>query len=397
MTTRIAQILERWDAIGEHRTGTDGDRRTADWLIAELQALGLHADRQGFPFRRRSVREAWVELDDVRIDGLPCFDGGATAAPLEARLRPIAATGSHIDGEPSAEAGAIGVGTFSPAALDPATRALAAARGAHAHAALIAIASGQDVRPGLAVVNAEAYAEPSPLPVLQVATEHRQRLQEAAAAGRTARLQISFDEALTEAFNVLARVPGRDPGLAPVVVMTPRSSWWTSTAERGGGIVVWLEAARMLAQRPPLRTVILAANTGHELGHLGFEAWLGTAPGLLTTAHVWVHLGANFAARDGQVRYQASNTGLLALGLEALAAEGVEPEAITPVGSRPLGEARNVFDGNGRYVSLLGSNPLFHHPDDRWPEAVDLAKTAALTQAMLALVERLANEPEAAG
>lgn len=392
MNTRIAQILERWEAIGEHRTGTDGDRRTAEWLTAELQALGLHANREGFPFHRRSVREAWLELDGQRIEGLPCFDGGATGAPLEARLVPIGATG----GETLDQTGAIGVGTFSPAALDPATRALVAARRANTHAAVIAIASGHDVRPGLAVANAEDYANPSRLPVLQVATEHRQRLQEATAAGRVARLQIRFDETHTEAFNVQARVPGRDPGLAPVVVMTPRSSWWTSTAERGGGIVVWLETARMLAARPPLRTVILTANTGHELGHLGLDAWLATAPDLLESAHVWVHLGANFAAREGQLRYQASSAELLELGLEALAAEALEPDAITQLGSRPLGEARNVFDGNGRYVSLLGTNPLFHHPDDRWPDAVDLPKTTALTRAMLALVDRLANQPDAA-
>jgi len=379
MEHRIARILSEWDAIGEHRTGTSGDRATADWLVRELAGAGVSGQLDCFPFRRRSVREAWVEIDGERIEGLPCFDGGATHGTLEAPL-------GAIDGS-----GAIGLGAFSPASPDAETRALVAARKAGAHQALIAVSAGRDVAPGLAVANAEDFLQPSSLPVLQVATEHRDRLERALHAGRQARLRIRFDETDTEACNVQALMPGREAALAPVVVMTPRSSWWASTAERGGGIVVWLEAARRLAERPPLRTVIFTANTGHELGHVGLDAWLARNPELVGSAGVWVHLGANFAARDGAVRLQAASAELLEIGRAALQAESVPPEHITPVGTRPLGEARNVFDGGGRYLSLLGSNPLFHHPADRWPQAVDLPKTIAVTRAMLSVVERLAN------
>jgi len=379
MEHRIARILAEWDGIAEHRTGTAGDRATANWLVRELAGAGVSAQLDCFPFRRRSVGEAWVEVDGQRIEGLPCFDGGATEGTLEAAL-------GAIDGS-----GGIGVGAFSPASPDAETRALVAARKARTHRALIAVSAGRDMAPGLAVANAEDFLHPSPLPVLQVATEHRDRLEQALRAGRRARLRIHFDETDTDACNVQALVPGRATALAPVVVMTPRSSWWASTAERGGGIVVWLEAARMLAARPPLRTVIFTANTGHELGHVGLDAWLARNPELVGSAHAWVHLGANFAARDGAIRLQASSADLLELGRAALEAESVAPGQTTPVGTRPLGEARNVFDGGGRYVSLLGSNPLFHHPADRWPQAVDLPKTIAATRAMLTVVERLAN------
>ena len=53
--------------------------------------------------------------------------------------------------------------------------------------------------------------------------------------------------------------------------MTPRSSWWQSTAERGGGLVAWLETLRALLAAPPARPVIFTANSGHELGHLGLD------------------------------------------------------------------------------------------------------------------------------
>jgi hypothetical protein len=78
-------------------------------------------------------------------------------------------------------------------------------------------------------------------------------------------------------------------------------------------------------------------------------------------------------------------------GLAALTARGIDERIVTPLGERPLGEARNIYDGGGHYVSLLGNNGLFHHPDDRWPEAVDLDRTLALNQAMLEVVDRLAR------
>jgi len=352
--------------------------------VAVARAAGLPAELQGFPFQRRIVREAWVALAGLRIEGLPLFDGGQTGEPIEAPLRTLV----HHPG--------IGVGLFSPAALDLPTREFVAARAAGRHQALIAVSSGRDVIPGLAVMNAENYADPFPTPVLQIATEHGERLLEAASSAEAARLSIRFDVEETEAFNVQARVVGRQPELAPLVVMTPRSSWWVSTSERGGGIVVWVEALRRLAAKQPLRTVIFSANTGHELGHVGLDAWLTLEPDLPRTVHAWVHLGANFAARGSELRFQASDQALLDAGLAQLGAHGVAPDHVTPIGTRPLGEARNVFDGGGRFVSLLGTNRWFHHPDDRLESAVDVERTLAITEAMLEIVERLANDPQPA-
>jgi hypothetical protein len=42
-------------------------------------------------------------------------------------------------------------------------------------------------------------------------------------------------------------------------------------------------------------------------------------------------------------------------------------------------------------VSILGTNPRFHHPDDRWPDAVDLDVTVAATIALVATADRLAH------
>ena len=148
--------------------------------------------------------------------------------------------------------------------------------------------------------------------------------------------------------------------MRPVVVFTPRSGWWHSVAERGGGLAIWLELARHFSREPPKRSVILIANTGHELGHIGFEAFLESAPELFATtsdhagaASAWIHLGANFASLGSQVRLQFSDEEFRDATLLAFAKEGLAPDLETPIGTRPYGEAREIFDREGRFVSLL--------------------------------------------
>ncbi|MHA1235401.1 MAG: hypothetical protein ACTSQL_10000, partial [Promethearchaeota archaeon] len=61
-------------------------------------------------------------------------------------------------------------------------------------------------------------------------------------------------------------------------------------------------------------------------------------------------------------------------------------------GNRPLGEAKNIFDGGGQYFSIIGmANPLFHHPDDRWPGAIDVNNTVRITKALILLASQLAH------
>jgi hypothetical protein len=174
--------------------------------------------------------------------------------------------------------------------------------------------------------------------------------------------------------------------------MTPRSGWWQCASERGGGIALWLELLRDLALEPTARSVHFVASTGHELGHYGLDHYLEQRREWIAGAALWVHLGANFGAATGaQVRLQASDDELAARARAAMRAAGVPPDVETPAGERPLGEARNIFDGGGRFLSLLGRNGLFHHPADRWPDAVDVERTAKLAQAFRSLVREAAQ------
>ncbi len=378
---QVAADIRGWDAIDDHRTGTAGDRRTAEWLMELVHDAGIVAERQEFELSRWVLECCNVAIGDVVVDGVPMFDGATTEpAGVAGRLVPLTA-GSAAGSE------CIGLGSFGNAAGD-ANRLLADARRANAHRALVAVSRMDPRVKGLALHNADGFTAPFGPPVLQVATEHDAWLRGAAERGESARITVQVALETAAASNVVCRVAGREPSLAPLVVVTPKSSWWVSTAERGGGIAVWLSLVRHFAANRPTRDVLFVATSGHELGHLGLDHFL--AHNHMRSAHAWIHLGANFAAVGSGIRLQAADKDLLGLARRALADAGVAIAATTPLGERPGGEARNIHDLGERYVSLLGSNAWFHHPDDRWPATVDTARVSRVADAVRAIAEGFA-------
>ena len=177
--------------------------------------------------------------------------------------------------------------------------------------------------------------------------------------------------------------------------MTPRSSWWQSTAERGGGLVCWLESLRSLIASPPRCDVVFTANSGHELGHLGLDDFMSRRPGWERPAAeggaVWVHYGANIGAVGGELSIQSASDDLRALAAAELSRAGHPPHHTAPKTLVPTGETRDIHRANGRYLTLVGSNPLFHLPQDRWPHAVDAGTVARVAAAASRLVLGLTN------
>ena len=57
----------------------------------------------------------------------------------------------------------------------------------------------------------------------------------------------------------------------------------------------------------------------------------------------------------------------------------------------PRGEAENVHRGGGRYISLIGSNDLFHNPADQGPDVVDLAVIERFAVALASVATSLAR------
>ena len=148
----------------------------------------------------------------------------------------------------------------------------------------------------------------------------------------------------------------------------------------------------MAAAPAPARTTVFLASTGHELGHYGLAEFLRTRSRLVRGSVGWIHLGANFGAAVGSApMLQASSAALQRLAFDAMTRAGEIPDRLRPLGEPPDGEARHIHDGNGPYISLIGANGLFHHPRDRWPDAVDVERLTRHARAFIDITGQLAN------
>lgn len=372
----LVEDIRSWDLQSEHRTGTDGDRRTSELLVDRLAGADVSTRIVEFPFERRAPLDCYVEVLDDHIEGIPLFDGGETDGILEASL------------VTAGQRGPIGVGRAA-ASGGPQNLQLLTRREGNTHQALIGVARSKT--PGIAMLNADSFTRPFGVPVLIVDGRHEPHLVRSAQDGEIAKLNIKFEVEQTTATNVEVRFAGQRSDLDPLVVMTPKSSWWTSTAERCGGIAAWLACVRTIAVSKPDRDVIFTANTGHELGHVGLEYFLSQNPDLARDAHAWVHLGANFASYESQIRIQYSDDRLREKFVKHLTENEVAIASEVAGDVRPGGEARNIYDAGGSYVSLLGSNELFHHPDDRMSNNVDLKAVIRTRNAIVELVSELSS------
>jgi hypothetical protein len=256
---------------------------------------------------------------------------------------------------------------------------------------LVIVSAG--ARPGMGLLNAEPFRHPYGAPTIHLSSEVSEAALAGAARAASARVVAENRHTPASARNVVVTIRGSQPSTAPVVGMTPRSSWWQSTAERGGGLVCWLESLRALITAPPACDVIFTANSGHELGHLGLEDFMARRPGwecpISEGGASWIHFGANIGAAGGELSLQSASDELRLLTEAELVRAGRAPDVVAPKTLVPTGETRDIHGASGRYVTLVGSNPLFHLPQDRWPHAVDTDAVTSMAAAAAALVVRL--------
>ena len=350
---RIARVVEEYDHQGWHRSGTEVDAASARWLADRVADCGPEPTVESVPFDRFDPGPAYVAAGGRRVAGVPLFDGGLTG--------PEGVSG---------ELGALGSGSsigVTELGAEPMAR-YRDARRAGRHDAIVAVTP---TGPGVALMNAVHFSEPFGPPVLQVGSEARPHLEEQARRGSDARVVVSASRQPAETFNVTAAIPGRDPALAPVVVMTPRSGWWHCAGERGGGIACWLEVMRAVAGSGPARDVLFVSTTGHEIGLLGIEAYLKGRPAVLTGARLWVHFGANIGATPhvGPL-YAATDDTLREVARKALGEAGAV--AAAPSDAMVGAESSLIAARGARCVAMVGGPyDLFHREADRWPASID--------------------------
>ncbi len=375
--TRIAKLIREYEEQGFHRTGTEVDRASGEWLMAQVRAAGLDPSREMFSLSRVDPVAGSMAGSGERIDGLPLFDGGFTdAAGVRGKL---GALGSDAE---------IGLAESAPNAAG--TAALGEARRANRHRAIVLVTRGQ--RPGLCPSNAESFLKPFGPPVLQISSEAQPRADAMAKAGAEVLVIAQVKHTPAEAFNVLATIRGADSNQPPLIVMTPRSGWYTCASERGGGIACWLELMRSLRETKPTRDILFVASSGHELGQRGIEVFAERRPELMKHSRAWIQFGANVgAAQEPGNNIQASDDEMEAMEAKPMLAAGLTIDRRVPRGTVPSGEAGVVHRGGGRYLSLIGRSALFHNVADRGPEAVDVAMIARIAAVFTGIARELAG------
>lgn len=377
--------IRAYERLGIHRTGWGADDAAAHWLVEELAAVGVEGRIEEFEFPQLHIRRAELRIGDRAIPGVPLYDAGTT--PREGVSAPLAAA---PDGALDGGGPAIAVWELPEADTRRLTPAVYDTLESLAAAGAVGVVMVMGDEHGAPVLrNAERPDDPLALPVLQVAPKD---VGEGLAGEGT--LVIDAERRPGTALNVAAEIAGTDPSLAPVVLMTPKSGWHTCAAERGGGLAVWLAAAEAVAEQPGERTLKLIASSGHELHHYGLDAWLDGPTGVpAQDAHVWIHLGASIGAKRGAGRVGAADEELMTLARQALSEHGIEREPME-VGFSGYGEARNIAERGGRYISLLGGHPYFHSPNDVFEKAVDVESLVAHAVAWRSLVAELARSAD---
>ena len=364
----IATDIKQYDSQGFHRTGTKGHFNFIKWIMDEITSVGLNPARQFFPFQKIDIQTSILKVGNKNIEGLPLFDATYTDTAE------ISGTIGKLDSD--AALGVTHVSFDEYKSFDKIRRITK-------HRGLIAITQG--CSPGLIPLNAYSYEKPFGPPVLQISSEYwpwlNRKLHEMEAT-----LKINMTKSVNETCNIITQIEGSSAILRPLIVTTPTTGWWHCASERGIGITCFLQMIRNLVGRHPKRDVIFLATAGHEIGYLGLKRYIIENKELLGRNPIWIHLGAS---PNVKTRLYSTENQFKNIALNSLIKSGIVPEDQMPVGSRPHSEAAEIFDIGGSFISVMSSNSMFHHVNDRWPFSVDLSKTQKLSEAMINLAFEL--------
>ena len=328
----LYQIVETYAGFGPHRTGSAADRATADWLAERLAELGGAVEKQPFEFSRFE-HETTLTAGGVPVDALPMYYRSTGSVDTET-LGVVEMSLDHEDG-----------------AADPIPDLCRRAM-ADGHDALVLATKGDTG--GLVAINRPPNVI-GDIPVVLIAGRDFERV-------RTGRPHLTYAASLSKdtAHNVIARFG--DPAAAGrIVLTTPFSGWFGCAGERGTGIAVLLGLVEAL--RGSHAFTVIAAS-GHELMYLGGDiaaARHGSRPDLV------MHLGSCIATLNGHLdavlHAPAATHETVREALAPLDARLRMPDAPHDP-SRWVGESRCWAGMPARMLSIAGTAPDFHTPED---------------------------------
>lgn len=374
----IKNFIKEYDQQGYHRTGTQVDNLSGQWLIEKLEKIGSKPQKNYFRFNRIQIMDAKLIVNKKTIPGVPLFDSIQTENVNVEGILTKANTEKQI-----------GLIKVFPTRL----RKLNALRKKNKHLALVAITKG--FIQGLSLINAENFINPYGSPVIQVASTYESILKENLL--KRAQINIEFNREETQAFNIFLKLDGCDSSLRPFLILTPRSGWWNCASERGGGLAIWYQLVKHFINNKPKRDLYFLANSGHELGHLGFNNFLQKHLDLVKDIKIWFHIGANLYPSisntdlESPILLQQTAKKLFNdVVLKHLKEVDAPPDLIIKQNQIPYGEVKEIFKKSYNYISILGGrNHYFHNKKDRWPSAINFDKTSRIGEAIKKIVSDL--------
>lgn len=361
-------LLQHYQSLGEHRSGTETDHATSRWLLTELKDRGVQASLQPWPLRVFHLRRSELRSDTDNFDNFPFWYPRATGSD--------GIQGPLVLFEPDDEAamdGAVALVRVPPDQFEfhfdaaPLLKQ-AADRGARAAVVILNHPMGK-----VSAQNANRpwHQQELPLPALIVSEEDAAKLLSLASQNAVVNLVVDGQSHPGEAMNVLGKIERGSKRW--VVISTPVSGWFEATNERGPGIAMWLQLAEWLADSDLDANVLLTALSGHELAGLGMQALVDSSalPGPESTV-LWLHLGSGIAVKTPLLSAVSSARGLAdAVQQTLITNTALEywPEEKTPKGSEQYQALRLGYP----VVGLFGADPAIHSRLDQQPR-IDAAE-----------------------
>lgn len=369
-------LVEEFTSLGDHRTGSEVDRGTVEWMADQLRERDLEVERIAVPFDR------WVATSSLTLDGVE----------VEHLAVPYEWTGSVATDDIEIVQFDAMSGGFPELLGAP----VAMARDTDAEAVVLAT---QHPDGSLVAVN-RVPGEGSGFPTLLVAGRDFDRLVDGARRGAV-RLDMGASIEPGETSTLVARSEaastGEDP---PLLLTTPLNGWFGCAGERGTGIAVLLHLVERFGDRP----LLVVVTGGHELDFFGAKQWVADRMDPVDLAArvepaAIVHIGASVAVED--IAETGERTlGAMRLAMTSLPAVDAEPVAgaLEPAGlalgadtADWIGEGQAFSEMDAPMLSFTGSGIDFHTPQDMPDRATSPAALAAVATGIGGAVAELHN------
>lgn len=294
----LFKTVEKFVALGEHRTGTTTDTATSYWLGKELQAYGYEVKYLSFPLRQFFPERVYLAAGPDTITAFPLWWIGEQTAH--------SVTGALVDVQhtKTGNKNAIALIHF-PRPGGQSNAQISGYLDSLINTGVAGIVAITDNASGeIEAYNTRRDLQPWRVPVILVAPKDSSKINTLIKKEVPVTVAVNGTFKDVKARNVYGTIGNGDNY---IVISTPISGWFTCGGERGPGVAIWLGLAKWAASQKTRYTFVFTGNSGHELDAQGAREFLENGAPPVEKTHLWLHLGAGVAT----LNYLYSDSGLV--------------------------------------------------------------------------------------